>query len=1116
MSKQSRVMQILEQMLDSKATPEQACADCPELLPFVKKRLAQMEGVEQKINSIFPTTGSNGTGPPTRPLRRRPEIPGYAVGEVLGRGAVGVVYKARHMKLNRDVALKMLLSGDYASATELKRFMREAQSIASLRHANFVQVYDIGDLDGCPYFTMEFVDGGSLAQLLGGVPLPSARAATLMITLAEAMQAAHAGGVMHRDLKPSNILLMQDGTPKISDFGLARQLEGKSDLTHSGDRVGTPCYMAPEQAKGQSGAVGPPSDVYSLGAILYEAFTGRPPFQGETPGETERQLLIADPVSPSRLNGKVPRDLETICLKCLHKDPERRYSSAGALADDLRRYGKGEAIMARPIGALERGRKWILRHAAISVSIVGTLVLLLAVTSAGIWSFTQRAAAARTLEEDLLQVESLEAKSQWDDARLVQERVRARLSADTSATLRSRAEQNDKDLATVARLGAISRALSGRWGLTNSKFQNLLNNSSQYESAFRDAGLGTPAEPAEAVAARIRSKNIKTALLDALYDWVGSADDQHLHKWILQVAMMADPAPTQWAERAKDPKTWRSKAALVEVLETAPANPGCLRLTTTVADRLQALGGDGISYLKKLQRQHPGDFRTNYTLALACINAHQLADALRFTQAADALSQDYPILNNNLGAELLKDGRKEEAIEQFTIATEFDPTSARFKLNLAAALSEGGHYDESVDAYRRAFSLGADHDFSTAWYAVSLDGVGQVDEAVDVFSKLVIKTPHIIQAIYSPLPNFIRKGRAEKMRAAWQQGLEAGTTDAGDYIGYPEFCLYLDKEKEYHEACSMLLSNFSTTANPRLAEVIGRTILLRPATEDQTRMAAALIDRALHADLSAQEAWTKPYFQFSEALLEYRQGHFQASLTILDANVRKILGPCPYMLIAMSQSRLGNTAEAEHALETGMMLFNWSPSNAVERDSWLYHALRHEAESTILSCLPAFAAGNYQPRNNDERFCLTGYCQDKSLNLTSAQLYKDAFAADPEMSGSKYADYRYRAACAAALAGCGKGKDAGTLSIAERKQWRSQALVWMKSDLGEYEHSFTDAVRTRLILRTALTSWRSNPDLAEVRDPGNLQSLDPEEREQWSAFWKRVDSRIAFAGDGLK
>src|SRR5262249_4474504 len=256
---------------------------------------------------------------PAAPATGLPQVPGYEVEAVLGHGGMGVVYRAGQGALDRPVAVKMLLAGPFAGPQELERFRQETAALACLRHPNIVQVFDAGDVEGRPYFTMELVEGGSLAQKLSGTPQPARQAATLVATLAEAVEVAHRGGIVHRDLKPANVLLSADGTPKVSDFGLARRLDGEGGLTRTGLALGTPSYMAPEQARGQAGAVGPAVDVSALGAVLYEVLTGRPPFRAETAAETLRQVLDQEPVPPSRLNARVPRDLETICLKCLHK-----------------------------------------------------------------------------------------------------------------------------------------------------------------------------------------------------------------------------------------------------------------------------------------------------------------------------------------------------------------------------------------------------------------------------------------------------------------------------------------------------------------------------------------------------------------------------------------------------------------------------------------------------------------------------------------------------------------------------------------------------------------------------------------------------------------------------
>jgi serine/threonine protein kinase/tetratricopeptide (TPR) repeat protein len=306
-------------------------------------------------------------------------VSGYEILGELGRGGMGVVYKARQIGLNRLVALKMVLSGSHAGALELARFRIEAEAVAQLQHPNIVQVYDVGEQDGCPYFSLEYVDGGSLTAKMAGVPQPPRQAAEMIQALAQAMDYAHRRGIMHRDLKPANILLTADGIPKITDFGLAKRFDEDTSQTRTGSILGTPSYMAPEQAAGKTKEVGPPADIYALGSILYELLTGRPPFRGETVLDTVQMVQYAEPVPPSRLQPRLPRDLETICLTCLHKEPHKRYAGADILADDLRRFLAREPIKARPTPAWERALKWTRRRPA-----VAALVALSSLTLTGL------------------------------------------------------------------------------------------------------------------------------------------------------------------------------------------------------------------------------------------------------------------------------------------------------------------------------------------------------------------------------------------------------------------------------------------------------------------------------------------------------------------------------------------------------------------------------------------------------------------------------------------------------------------------------------------------------------------------------------------------------------
>jgi serine/threonine-protein kinase len=303
--------------------------------------------------------------------RDAPTLAGYEIIAELGRGGMGVVYKARQLGLNRVVALKMILAGPHADGGAINRFLAEARAVARFQHPNIVQVFEVAQFDGLPYFSLEFVEGGTLGKKIAREPQPPKYAAETVEQLARAMQYAHDRGIVHRDLKPANILLAPDGTPKITDFGLAKSLEGDSGQTQSGQVLGTPSYMAPEQARGEVEHVGPAADVYALGAILYDLLTGRPPFAGSSVLDTLEMVRNREPVPPSQLTAKLPRDLETICLKCLQKDAAKRYASAGDLADDLRRFLDGRPIVVRPVGKVEKAWRWAKRNP------VGALAALL-------------------------------------------------------------------------------------------------------------------------------------------------------------------------------------------------------------------------------------------------------------------------------------------------------------------------------------------------------------------------------------------------------------------------------------------------------------------------------------------------------------------------------------------------------------------------------------------------------------------------------------------------------------------------------------------------------------------------------------------------------------------
>ena len=317
------------------------------------------------------------------PSQSRTPIPGYQLLGELGRGAMGVVYRAKQLRANRIVALKVMLNSDHVRPQDMARFSMEAEASAQLQHAGIVQVFDVGNVNGLPYFTQEYVIGGTLASKIAKQMLSHEETARTILAITKAVAYAHSRNIVHRDLKPSNILLTEDGLPKIADFGLARRMEDQSHLTKDGSILGTPSYMAPEQAYGSTHEIGPLSDVYTLGVILYELLAGRTPFKGSTVWEVIEQVRRAEPSPPSELQPGIPKDLETISLKCLQKDPDKRYASAQLLADDIQRYLNNEPILARPVGRWERLVRLCRRHPgeARLVGLVAGLMLFFSIAA---------------------------------------------------------------------------------------------------------------------------------------------------------------------------------------------------------------------------------------------------------------------------------------------------------------------------------------------------------------------------------------------------------------------------------------------------------------------------------------------------------------------------------------------------------------------------------------------------------------------------------------------------------------------------------------------------------------------------------------------------------------
>jgi serine/threonine-protein kinase len=684
-------------------------------------------------------------------------VPGEYVGgfeliEELGRGGMGVVYRARQSKLDRIVALKMIRSRDDA---ELARFRVESEAIARLQHANIVQLFEVGEHDGSPFFAMEYCAGGSLEQRLRGTALLPAEAAVIVASLARAMQAAHQQNVIHRDLKPANVMLaggdaatpLSRLTPKVTDFGLARKLDDPG-LTQTGVIMGTPSYLAPEQAGGRSKEVGPAADIYALGAVLYECLTGRPPFRAATTLDTLAQVLDTDPVPPRQLNPAVPRDLETVCLKCLHKEPRRRYADAAALADDLDRYLAGRPVQARRVGLAERVLRWARRRPAAAGLSAAVVLLVSGATVAGWWyQQEQLDQASRQAKEDVRKAYLTEEVTaaldrsevglnelhqalnrllpdenhplavsvllsdlrQWD--------VRVQSARATYLQARKLGDSNPEALAPeqkarLEHLGTLVKQAEADYQIARQLDRirleaatvvdgnfNAARAGPQYEKVFLeqlhlDLRNGSPSQLAE----HTRSSPLRYVLAAALDHWADVAAQENLRLLLLEVARRAEPDP--WRDQVRDQNTWQNPPKLRHLAGAVRPAEQTPQILALLAKRLSYKGAqkEAAALLRTALVHYPADFWLNFELGF---RSDELGEQLGSYRAALAIRPDSALVLNNLGCSLIHKKDLAGAIACLIRALELDPKYTLAHNNLAWAVQEGGNADLAIAAYKR-------------------------------------------------------------------------------------------------------------------------------------------------------------------------------------------------------------------------------------------------------------------------------------------------------------------------------------------------------------------------------------------------------------------------------
>lgn len=743
-------------------------------------------------NTLSNATGGAVPGAPA-PL---PTIDGYEILSELGRGGMGVVFTARHLGLNRLVAVKMLPAAHFITDDSRQRFRREAQAIGRLHHPNIVQIFDFGETSSGPFLSLELVKTGTLAQRLNGSPWKPFDAARFVERLAEAVYYAHEHGVIHRDLKPANVLVaieepVNDGTPpalvpKITDFGLAKCVDESLSQTPNGTVLGTPSYLAPEQVARTAEPLGPPTDVYGLGAILYELLTGAPPFRGDSVMSTLLQVTHQEPTPPSRLGIKLPRDLETICLKCLEKSPKKRYATAGQLAADLHRVLNGESILARPPGVTERTFKWVKRHPALTVLAAGLILASVAGSAAGLWFENNRRTAARERQvraervgrevEDMLQETiSLYGQAQgadrnlklWGDALASVNRAESTATAGEApphirkrvATLLAEIETQERQRRLIATLADIQASMGDDIQATTTD-QDFPAADAAYAKAFQGFdGTNIDEITAEQGAALLRSlgDSVRVEVAAALDNWgyirfvlkKQKADYNKDPKYLHNISRMLDPDPLR--NQIRDAIVKRDQNELLALAaQMSPAEQpvqtvnlvGVYLYWYTSSRELS----DGIAFLQKAQRDHTDDFQINHNLAYWLIRADRPDEAIPYARAATAIRRTSAVAWQDLADALRQCGHDADAIAAHLRTASLAPRNVMHLYWAGYLLERQEKKDEALSVYREAARRVPKYDprrynrFTNSWKALGL-----ADEVVAEFRKALAVDPDSTQ-----------------------------------------------------------------------------------------------------------------------------------------------------------------------------------------------------------------------------------------------------------------------------------------------------------------------------------------------------------------------------------
>ncbi len=1210
-----QVLHILEEYLaelerGGRPQPEELLARHPDLADLLKEYLDRLDLLhEAAVRFRVAEPPTDAAAPAATDLGR---LGDFQLLREIGRGGMGIVYEAEQISLNRRVALKVLPFAATMDSRQLQRFQNEARAAAGLHHTNIVPVYYVGNERGVHYYAMQFIEGRDLASLVaqlqeqvgrkGAEPQPAKTVdvaegqvvpqpaspgldtrpiaglsteqpirslgyfrsvARLGIQAAEALDHAHQMGIVHRDVKPANLLLDATGRLWVTDFGLA-QIQSDTRLTMTGDLVGTLRYMSPEQALAQRAVVDHRTDIYALGATLYELLTLEPVFSGRDRQDLLRQIAFEEPRRPRQVNRAIPRELETIVLKAMEKNATGRYATAQDLAEDLDRFVEDRPIQARRPTLPQRLARWGRRHPGLTAALGLATGLLLA----GTWAWDRQTTQAETAAREVVK----EAQQLQKEDHLAEALQAARRAGDLLPWLGGNAQLRQTIAELVADLQLLNSLEDAQMESASERTDgngfDRKREALLYRQAFLDSGIDVLAGDEAAVAQALRHRAVVADIVVAIDEWARIAPDPVDRERLGRLAELLDPDPDQLASHVRRAAQARDRKTLEQLAEKAqaslPAPTVLIRLGNALVD--VSATTEAVRLWRAGQQRYPADFRLNTNLGttLREMGPRHVAEAVRFSSAAVALRplspsawlnlgaalgsaerhveseaayrralalKDFATAHSNLGNALSGQGRQAEAEAAFRLAIERDPSDAPAHSNLGALLWKQGKLLEAEKEFRQAIKLWPEFHMAHFNLGNALADLGRLPDAEKAYQRAIELRPDFAD-LYNNLGTTLgMQGRLAEAEETFRRAIKQNPENASAHHNLG-FALVL--QKRYPEAVSIYqraielkpedATSYLDLANAlgkqgRLAEAekaIRRAIELNPDNvQAHEKLGHALFGQKRYEE--AEKAFRRATELRSDLVtahenLGYMYSRQNRHLEAVAAHRRTIeLSPDDPRF----HGNLGGALRSLGRYEEALTAYRRCHELGSKQPGWLFPSAQWVRDTERLIALaprlPALLAGEVQPADAAESLLLARECH-RSLKryVAAARLFTATFAAEPSLARDHRASHRYDAACVAALAAAGQGVDAVTLDAAERIRLQRQALDWLNAELAALTELAADP-GSRPLVRQKLERWQKDTDFAAVRDAAALAQLPEAERTQRLVAWPQFVLAAALA-----